>query len=412
MRVRLAASHREPLADLLARTPEFTPDERDVALELIDEGLAGSSDYRFFVDEEAGRVRGYICYGRTPMTEGTFDLYWIAVDPDVKRGGLGRALVIAMEEEITANMAISCASRRRASTRTRRRARSTTASGTRSSRASATSTRAATTSSCTGGTCDRCSCVADSGDGAAASDSRNAPRPLSDGIGTKLFTRRALALSPILLLTAGCFYDSRWGQTKTAQKHNAALATPAALPTASRASEASSASPTASHVLHVRLYATPAYSATIVDWERHARALLDDANVTLRAAIDAELVIDDARSWTGADAKDRLEATLAALRDEDAGEGADLVLAFIGGLPTTTQDFHQLGMSELPGKHVVLRAPNTADDFDAVEKAFDELSDAERTRLRRERRHHRELAVLLHESATRSARRTTRTGRR
>ncbi len=101
MRTRLAAHHRAPLADLLARTPEFTREEVDVALELIDAGLAGSRDYAFFVDEDdAKRARGYICYGRTPMTEGTYDLYWVAVDPACKRSGLGRELVRAMEEEI------------------------------------------------------------------------------------------------------------------------------------------------------------------------------------------------------------------------------------------------------------------------------------------------------------------------
>jgi ribosomal protein S18 acetylase RimI-like enzyme len=102
LRTRLAECHRAPLADLLRRTPEFTAEEVDVALELIDAGLAGSPDYRFLVDEDDATraVRGYVCYGRTPMTEGAYDLYWIAVDPTVKRGGVGRALVRAMEAEI------------------------------------------------------------------------------------------------------------------------------------------------------------------------------------------------------------------------------------------------------------------------------------------------------------------------
>ena len=105
MRTRLAASHRAPLADLLRRTPEFTKDEVDVALELVDAALAGSPDYRFVVDEdEASRaVRGYVCFGKTPMTESTYDLYWIAVDPACKRGGIGRALARAMEAEIAAD---------------------------------------------------------------------------------------------------------------------------------------------------------------------------------------------------------------------------------------------------------------------------------------------------------------------
>jgi ribosomal protein S18 acetylase RimI-like enzyme len=103
---RLVASLRAPLASLLERTPEFTPEEVTVALELIDAGLAGSPDYRFWIDlDETDAVRGYICFGRTPMTEGTYDLYWIAVDPDRKVQGIGRGLVAAMEQEITTQAA-------------------------------------------------------------------------------------------------------------------------------------------------------------------------------------------------------------------------------------------------------------------------------------------------------------------
>ena len=100
MLTRLAASHRAPLADLLARTREFTEEEAAVALELVDLALGGSVDYRFWIDEEAGAVRGYVCFGKTPMTEGTCDLYWIAVSPSHKGRGIGRALVQKMEAEI------------------------------------------------------------------------------------------------------------------------------------------------------------------------------------------------------------------------------------------------------------------------------------------------------------------------
>lgn len=43
---------------------------------------------------------GYICYGPTPMTEGTWDLYWIASDPDVRGQGVGAALVSSMEGDL------------------------------------------------------------------------------------------------------------------------------------------------------------------------------------------------------------------------------------------------------------------------------------------------------------------------
>lgn len=97
--------HRAALVDLLTKTAEFTPEETVVALELIDDGLANRGDYRFYVDAEGARVRGYICFGPAPMTEGTFDLYWICVDRSLKKSGIGRALVRKMEEELRASHA-------------------------------------------------------------------------------------------------------------------------------------------------------------------------------------------------------------------------------------------------------------------------------------------------------------------
>jgi GNAT superfamily N-acetyltransferase len=47
--------------------------------------------------EVEGELVGWICWGRTPCTEGTWDLYWLAVDPGAHRGGIGTALVEEME---------------------------------------------------------------------------------------------------------------------------------------------------------------------------------------------------------------------------------------------------------------------------------------------------------------------------
>lgn len=68
------------------------------ALELIDLALQPQNpDYEVLVAVRADKVVGYICYGPTPMTEGTFDLYWIASDPSVRGQGVGAALVSGME---------------------------------------------------------------------------------------------------------------------------------------------------------------------------------------------------------------------------------------------------------------------------------------------------------------------------
>lgn len=71
------------------------------ALELVDLALQPNHpDYQVLVADKDGQVIGYLCYGPTPMTEGTFDLYWIASDPQVRGQGIGSALISAMEGDI------------------------------------------------------------------------------------------------------------------------------------------------------------------------------------------------------------------------------------------------------------------------------------------------------------------------
>ncbi len=71
------------------------------ALELIDAAAQPNNpDYQVRVAVRDARVVGYVCYGPTPMTQGTFDLYWIASNPAVRGQGVGAALVSAMEGDI------------------------------------------------------------------------------------------------------------------------------------------------------------------------------------------------------------------------------------------------------------------------------------------------------------------------
>jgi ribosomal protein S18 acetylase RimI-like enzyme len=87
---------------ILRSTPEFKPSEVAVAEEVIDSYLGDplSSGYYILVAEADSTVVGYIGYGPTPLTEGTWDLYWAAVAPDKQRQGIGGALFGAAEENI------------------------------------------------------------------------------------------------------------------------------------------------------------------------------------------------------------------------------------------------------------------------------------------------------------------------
>ena len=78
----------------------FREEEIPVALEVFDGAAAGSPDYIALGAEHDGRLAGWICWGPTPCTLGTYDLYWMAVDPALQRIGIGTALVAAMERRL------------------------------------------------------------------------------------------------------------------------------------------------------------------------------------------------------------------------------------------------------------------------------------------------------------------------
>jgi len=87
---------------ILQAIPEFTPAEVVVAEEVLDSYLCdpSGSGYHVFVAEVGSSVVGYICYGPTPLTEGTWDIYWLAVAPKQQRRGTGRTLLAFAEGKI------------------------------------------------------------------------------------------------------------------------------------------------------------------------------------------------------------------------------------------------------------------------------------------------------------------------
>ncbi len=94
---------RPRLAALLKAQTHFRPQEVQIALELIDIGLnqPGQEDYLIHCAEDPQReVRGYVCYGKAPLTDAVYDLYWIVVHPDSWNRGAGTALLHHAEEDL------------------------------------------------------------------------------------------------------------------------------------------------------------------------------------------------------------------------------------------------------------------------------------------------------------------------
>jgi ribosomal protein S18 acetylase RimI-like enzyme len=98
----MSAGDKPALMQILRHTPEFKPYEVVVAEEVIDGYLQdpeGTGYYALVADDDS-QVAGYVCYGQTPCTVGTWDIYWIAVDGKKRGKGIGGILTKAAEDDI------------------------------------------------------------------------------------------------------------------------------------------------------------------------------------------------------------------------------------------------------------------------------------------------------------------------
>jgi GNAT superfamily N-acetyltransferase len=98
----LTSPDKPTIMDIVSTTPEFDEMDRVVAEELVDAYLADGTEsgYHILVAEADARVSGYVCYGPTPLTENTWDVYWIAVAREKHGKGIGTALLTAAESNI------------------------------------------------------------------------------------------------------------------------------------------------------------------------------------------------------------------------------------------------------------------------------------------------------------------------
>ena len=102
----LTQKDRASLHSMLIETRVFTSEEIAVAMELIDIVLKDPEQKDYRVDcmaDDQDRPVGYICYGPVPMTQGAFDLYWIAVKPRFQGQRIGFRLLDFLEEIVRAS---------------------------------------------------------------------------------------------------------------------------------------------------------------------------------------------------------------------------------------------------------------------------------------------------------------------
>lgn len=90
------------LRKLVDRTRVFYREERAIALELLEERLrlGAKSGYWFFFAMHGDELVGYCAWGNVPLTKQSYDLYWIAVDPNYQGQGIGRRLMALAEQGV------------------------------------------------------------------------------------------------------------------------------------------------------------------------------------------------------------------------------------------------------------------------------------------------------------------------
>lgn len=94
---------RNEIHSILINTGYFTPLEIQTAMELVDIFLSNKNrpDYHLYTAiNNQNHVAGYICFGQIPLTEGTYDIYWIAVSPEYQGKGIGTSLLKKAEKKI------------------------------------------------------------------------------------------------------------------------------------------------------------------------------------------------------------------------------------------------------------------------------------------------------------------------
>jgi ribosomal protein S18 acetylase RimI-like enzyme len=92
-----------PLAEIVRATKVFHEEEVDVAIELMEIAANEKDQKDYFLYsyvDDSGVLQGYYCVGPTPMTQSTYDLYWIAVHPLMHRKKIGRDLLEHCEQQV------------------------------------------------------------------------------------------------------------------------------------------------------------------------------------------------------------------------------------------------------------------------------------------------------------------------
>ncbi len=154
--------------------------------------------------------------------------------------------------------------------------------------------------------------------------------------------------------------------------------------------------PPPTHTFHARVWADAGFRQR-PHWRSYLEDIVRRVNLYLVPAFGAELEVT-VQPWERGGASS-LDAMLNQLENDDAGDGADWVIGFVGADQAVSADYHRLGVAELMGKHFLLRDMNDADEARALEQVFTRLGDKDKAEIYAARKRHKETLCFLHEWA-------------
>ena len=102
MITRATGKDQEAILAIATDVGIFTPTEISCVHELLQAYLTqpDHGGYDFLVCRNGEGALGFACYGPHPLTEGTFDLYWLCTARQAQGQGIGGALLGCVEEEV------------------------------------------------------------------------------------------------------------------------------------------------------------------------------------------------------------------------------------------------------------------------------------------------------------------------
>ncbi len=84
---------RDVYVKIAQETGVFNPAAIEIMKEVIDNYVKNPDKDYWLIEEKCdNKVEGFVIFGRTPITEFTWDIYWLVVDRNLQGKGIGKKL--------------------------------------------------------------------------------------------------------------------------------------------------------------------------------------------------------------------------------------------------------------------------------------------------------------------------------